>query len=362
MISRKSTALGEIVNFSELSLVIRYCNILDSNYRCYNPTMTLLAYENRLTLTMDELRRLPLHRVDAESSRLKEAFEIAYKHDIFRVVDLPDFEQGDARFKLFSALTRYSGSLVFLGIQILAANNIMNANDFSLKQEYFNKRCGIAINHLRAPVTVVSAQENEDGFRLTGTLTWASGYGIFDTLLVGFHCAGAEYVAVVPFTEAEGFKIGDPAESFVGESMATVDIALDNFLVPADHIVASFPLGSYSAAKSISKTVHIAIYSLGLGAIEQLKDETVKKDAAMKLEAIKDAFMETQNGEIMDRLRIELFRLVQDIITTGMVLVGGKFVLSIETLQRYYRELIMFNSNGLNDTIKGLFKEKFLSS
>jgi hypothetical protein len=309
---------------------------------------------------MDELQKLPLHRVDSESSRLKEAFEIAYKHDIFRIVDLPDFEQSDARFMLFSSLTKYSGSLVFLGIQILAANNIMHANAFSLRQGYFSKRCGIAINHLRAPVTVVSARQSEDGFHLTGTLTWASGYGIFDTLLVGFHCAGAEYVAVVPFTEAEGFKIGEAAESFVGESMATVDIALDNFFVPADHIVASFPLGSYSASKSISKTVHIAIYSLGRGAIEHIKDETVKKDASMKLEAIKDEFMETQNGETMDRLRIELFKLVQDIITTGMILVGGKSVLSTETLQRYYRELIMFNSNGLNGTIKGLFKEKFL--
>ncbi|MFT7880753.1 MAG: hypothetical protein ABXS91_10215 [Sulfurimonas sp.] len=324
--------------------------------------MRLLDYENRLTDTIEELQTLPIYRLDSQSSRLKEAFEIAYRHDIFRVVDLPPLEQGEARFRLFSSLTRYSGSLVFLGIQILAANNIMHANGFPLRQAYLNKRCGIAINHLRAPVTVVSAEEREDGFWVTGTLTWASGYGIFDTLLVGFHCGGAEYVAVVPFREAEGFHIGEAAESFVGESMATVDITLDAFFVPHEHIVASFPLGSYSASKSISKTVHIAIYSLGLGAIEHLDDEAVKKDASMRLEAIRDEFMETQNGDIMDRLRIELFKLVQDIITTGMVLVGGKSVLATEMLQRYYRELIMFNSNGLNGTIKGLFKEKFLNS
>jgi hypothetical protein len=29
-------------------------------------------------------------------------------------------------------------------------------------------------------------------------------------------------------------------------------------------------------------------------------------------------------------------------------------------LQRYYRELIMFNSNGLNDAIKGRFKAAYL--
>jgi hypothetical protein len=293
---------------------------------------------------------------------LKEAFDTAYSNGIFKIVDIPDYQQGDARFTLFHSLTKYSGSLVFLGIQILAANNIMHANDFPLKRDYFNKRCGIAINHLRAPKTVVSATKNEDGFRLKGTLTWASGYKIFDTLLVGFHCDELEYVAVVPFEEAEGFKVGEAAESFVGESMATVDIVLDGFFIPHDHVVASAPIGSYTAAKSISKTVHIAMYSLGLGAIEQLKDEVVKADASKKLESIREKFMETHLGDVMDALRIELFKLVQDIITTGMILAGGRSVLATETLQRYYRELIMFNSNGLNDTIKGLFKEKFLNS
>ena len=70
--------------------------------------------------------------------------------------------------------------------------------------------------------------------------------------------------------------------------------------------------------------------------------------------------MNTTDGETMDRLRIELFNLVQQIVTTGMILHGGKSILATKALQRHYRELIMFNSNGLNDTIKGLFKASFL--
>ena len=322
--------------------------------------MTLVDYENRILLTIDALHKLPLHTLDQQNQMLKEAFDIGYEHEIFKIVDVPGFQQGDARFMLFSALTRYSGSLVFLVIQILAANNIMFANNFPLKNEYVNKKCGIAINHLRAPGTVISAERSEDGFRLSGTLTWASGYGIFDTLLAGFHCEGDEYVAVIPFEDAKGLKVGETAQTFVGESMATVNIVLDQFFVPKEHVVASAPIGSYTQAKSLSKTVHIAIYSLGLGAIEQLQDEEVKMHASQKLEAIKQEFMATNNGDVMNALRIELFELVQDIITTGMVLVGGKSVLATQTLQRYYRELIMFNSNGLNGTIKGLFKEKFL--
>ncbi|MFT7823689.1 MAG: hypothetical protein ABXS92_02895 [Sulfurimonas sp.] len=321
--------------------------------------MTFLDYENRLQQTIEKLLELPLYTLDTQTSALKEAFDIAYEHEVFKIVDVPDFQQSDARFALFTSMTRYSGSLVFLAIQMLAANSIMDANDFPLARSYYNRRCGIAINHLRAH-TMVGAERNEKGFRLKGTLAWASGYGIFDTLLIGFHCGEEEYIAVVPFEEAEGFRIGAPAESFVGESMATVDIVLDGFFIPHEHVVASAPLGSYTASKSISKTVHIAIYSLGLGAIAQLSDEEVKQHAAEKLEAIKEAFMATHIGEVMDRLRIELFELVQDIITTGMVLEGGKSVLVSGILQRYYRELMMFNSNGLNGKIKGLFKEKFL--
>lgn len=323
--------------------------------------MTLLDYENKILLTINELKELPLYTLDQQSQMLKKAFDIAYENEIFRIVNLEPFEQGEARYKLFTHLTKYSGSLVFLGIQILAANNIMLANNFPFRGEYFNKKCGIAINHLRAPKTIISADRDEDGYRLNGTLTWASGYGIFDLLLVGFHCGEYEYVAVVPFEEAKGFKVGEIAKSFVGESMATVNIELDSFFIPKDHVVAFSPIGSYTKAKSISKTVHIAIYSLGLGAIEELHDEDVKVDASQRLESVKEKFMSTNNGDVMDKLRIELFELVQDIITTGIILVGGKSVLATETLQRYYRELIMFNSNGLNNTIKGLFKEKFLN-
>jgi hypothetical protein len=99
---------------------------------------------------------------------------------------------------------------------------------------------------------------------------------------------------------------------------------------------------------------------LGCGVVDALKDEEVKSFSKSKLESIKEQFLTTDNGELMERLRIELFFLVQNMITTGMVLYGGKSILIEETMQRYYRELIMFNSNGLNLKIKELFKEKFL--
>lgn len=324
--------------------------------------MNQKQYKQKLESAIDELKKIELHRLDSDTELLQEAFEILYNHDIFTLYKVDTSEHNAYKFILFSTLTKYSGSLAFLAIQTLAAHAIMANNSFPKREVYFAKRCGIAINHLRAPVTVVSATKSERGYLLTGTLTWASGYGIFDTLLIGFHHDGHEYEAMAPFKSSETFNIGEVATSFVGNSMATVNIELKEFFVPFEEVVSSQPMGNYTKAKSVSKTIHFALYGLGVGAIEQLQDQELKVNAFKQLASIKEQFLQTNDGAVMDSLRIELFNLVQKIITTGMILYGGKSILIEEAMQRYYRELIMFNSNGLNHDIKSLFRTEFLES
>jgi hypothetical protein len=324
--------------------------------------MNQSAYKQNLDHAVIEIKKLPLYKLDSDRQLLKQAFDILYQKDVFNLYNVDIKLHNQYKFILFSTLTKHSGSLAFLAIQILAANVIMLANGFPKREEYFCKKCGIAINHLRAPVTVVSANKCKDGYRLKGKLTWASGYGIFDTLLIGFHYDGREYEAMADFSNSKNFVVGEVATSFVGNSMATVNIELNDFFVKDEDIVSSQFMGNYTRKKSISKTVHFALYGLGCGAIEVLKDEKVKAVASRKLESIKERFLTTEDGEVMDKLRIELFTLLQSTITTGMVLYGGKSILIEEKLQRYYRELIMFNSNGLNNTIKELFKEEFMAT
>jgi len=319
------------------------------------------TYKTQINSAIEEIKMLELHLLDSDSKLLKKAFDILYQKEIFTLYKIDKSLHNEYKFILFLILTKYSGSLAFLSIQILAANAIMAGNSFPKQEEYFAKKCGIAINHLRAPVTVVSATKTKGGYLLSGLLTWASGYKIFDTLLIGFHHDGREYEAMAEFKSSENFRVGEVATSFVGNSMATVNIELDNFFVPSEDVVSSQMMGNYTKNKSVSKTVHFALYGVGVGAVEALTDKEVKTSANAKLESIKEQFLTTNSGEVMDKLRIELFMLIQSVITTGMVLYGGKSILIEEKMQRYYRELIMFNSNGLNNTIKGLFKENFLS-
>jgi hypothetical protein len=164
----------------------------------------------------------------------------------------------------------------------------------------------------------------------------------------------------MPFKAQKGCYIGSVDDTFVGVSMNTVSIDLDGYEVLEDDIISSQAIGNYTKQKSVSKTVHCALYGIGLGALASIDDEALKTVATQRLERIKDLFMHSSDGKQMDQLRVELFELVLQTITTGMILHGGKSMLYTKRLQQYYRELIMFNSNGLNTEIKELFKSSFL--
>lgn len=149
-------------------------------------------YAVKLETACAALKRMQLHRFDGDTDQLAQGFDLAYREGLFAFHRYDPALHERLKFLLFSSLTPLSGALAFLAIQILAANKIMQANGFAQCETYFQKRCGIAINHLRAPVTVVSAVRENGKYYLNGKLSWASGYGIFDTLVAGFHCEGRE--------------------------------------------------------------------------------------------------------------------------------------------------------------------------
>jgi len=320
----------------------------------------LTTYKKTLKKVVKKLKHFNLDELDCNYKKLKNAFDIAYEFKIFDLSDIEKEKLDLYKYELFKHLTKISGGLSFLAIQILAANAIMKGNKFQYKEKYFKKKCGIAINHLRAPITLVSGKKVTDGFHLNGTLTWASGYKIFDTLLIGFHCDGLEYEVIAKFKKQDGFNIGNADKTFVGNSLNTVNIELNNFFVKSKNIVSSQPIGNYSKAKSVSKTVHLCLYALGYTTLLYTKDKEFKKNARKKLNKLRDKFLNSSDPFKMDILRVQLFELVHSMITTSIVLHGGKSILSSEHLQRLYREIIMFNANGLNHDLKMISKSNFL--
>ncbi|WP_321314529.1 hypothetical protein [Halarcobacter sp.] len=318
-------------------------------------------YIKNLNKVSKKLKKQPLEKVDEEVKHLKKCFDIAYDNNCFKLYNYDKEVQDKLKLKMFSKLTKHSASLTFLAIQILAANAIMSKNNFPKREYYFKKKCGIAINHLRMKGSFVISEKCKGGYKLNGVLTWASGYQIFDHLLIGFHHKNSEMEVLTKFKETKGFKIVETPKTFVGQALNTVNIKLENFFIKDEDIVSSNPIGNYTKNKSLSKTVHYALYGLGLGALEHINDEKFKKISKNKLKKIKKDFLNSSNGEELDKIRIKLFNLLQNIITLSMIIDGGKSILKDRTLQRYYRELIMFNANGLNQNIKTLFIEEYLN-
>lgn len=317
-------------------------------------------YNKKLKNAIKEIEKLDSDKLDYKVNTLKKAFDITYENELLALYDYEKEQQDELKLKLFSSLTQYSGSLSFLVIQILAANSIMNKNKFKKRKKYFNKKCGIAINHLRAKETKVIARKCEGGYKLNGVLTWASGYKIFDTLLIGFHYECHEYEVITKFEQSKGFRIIDTPKTFVGQSLNTVNIELNNYFVEDKNIVSANKIGNYTKNKSLSKTIHFSLYGLGKGVLNHIDDIELQNISKERLEEQKKAFLESNNGTQLDKLRVELFNLIQKMITTAMIYNGGKSILREKQLQRYYRELIMFNSNGLNSNIKDLFVEDYL--
>lgn len=316
--------------------------------------MDIQQYKNDLDILDIYLEKFDGNIADTNNQELNAMFTQVHQSGLLQITHLAKETQNIFKLELFIHLSKHSGTLAFLIIQILAAHSIMRKNNYKKYSFYEEKRCGIAINHLRAVKTIVSAKKCAEGYLLNGKLTWASGYKIFDTLCIGFHYDDFEFEAMAPFKEQDGFTLIQTDDTFVGFGLNTVGIELNNFFVPFENIVSSNPKGNYIKNKAISKTVHFCLYGLGEAILDYLDKENqilLKK----KLLLIKEKILISNNPQKLDQLRIDLFHLALHSVTNGMIQIGGKSILKSETLQRIYRELIMFNSNGLNLSIKKLF-------
>lgn len=316
--------------------------------------MDIQQYKNDLDILDIYLEKFDGNIADTNNQELNTMFTQVYQSGLLQITHLAKETQNIFKLELFIHLSKHSGTLAFLIIQILAAHSIMRKNNYKKYSFYEEKRCGIAINHLRAVKTIVWAKKCAEGYLLNGKLTWASGYKIFDTLCIGFHYDDFEFEAMAPFKEQDGFTLIQTDDTFVGFGLNTVGIELNNFFVPFENIVSSNPKGNYIKNKAISKTVHFCLYGLGEAILDYLDKENqilLKK----KLLLIKEKILISNNPQKLEQLRIDLFHLALHSVTNGMIQIGGKSILKSETLQRIYRELIMFNSNGLNLSIKKLF-------
>jgi hypothetical protein len=93
--------------------------------------MNINNYKTELNILDKHLEAFDGNIADNNYQELKEMFQRVYQSGLLQITHLEKGLQDKLKLELFITLTKHSGTLAFLVIQILAANNIMAKKQFS---------------------------------------------------------------------------------------------------------------------------------------------------------------------------------------------------------------------------------------
>lgn len=208
---------------------------------------------------------------------------------------------------------------------------------------------GIAFSHLRRwPNRQVEVERVAEGWRLSGTAPWYTGWGINDVaVLAGASRDGQAVFALVPAEASERLRPGEPMDTLAMTAARTVALHLDGVVVPDAGILAVTPIGEWAAADRV-KTANVSPSVLGVAsaAVERLLDGSDEAGRATgqtlrsRVDAVRrEAYGlidDAEPGEHLDRrvqLRAEALRLCVDAATALVVSRGGRAMLRSDDAQ-----------------------------
>ena len=182
-------------------------------------------------------------------------------------------------------------------------------------------RLGIGFSHLhQIEYPPVTAREYSGHFVVNGPIRYATGYSVFNWLVLGFIIDNEEFMALIPFEEQDGLEIGDKMSLIAADSTQTICFNLTDYKVLKQNIFSRNPVGTFHAASIRSK--HIVAYHMGTTlAILDL----IAISPLMKVNHVSDAYSYLQNkvsiqeknianypeGAITAPLRVQTLRLLQ---------------------------------------------------
>jgi alkylation response protein AidB-like acyl-CoA dehydrogenase len=143
-------------------------------------------------------------------------------------------------------IARYSGALAFLQTQHQSCANILmkSTNDDLVKNLVpklpgGERLVGLGFSQLRRPgEPIMKAVETEGGYLITGHAPWITGWGFFDTWIVGATLPdGRAVFGLLPLEPREGMNFSDPMKLAAFESAQTVTADLADVFLPHDQVV-----------------------------------------------------------------------------------------------------------------------------
>jgi len=266
-------------------------------------------------------------------------------------------------FNFNETLQSYSNAVGFLLRQQQTASRLIaNTSNQELK-EFLAKvvagetSVGVSVSHLRElerPKLI--GRKVSDAVLLTGKVPWASGYRIFDFLVVGFFVPETEEegLALIPFTQSSSLAIGTPIQTIALSSLQNVNLNYDNHKVNSTQLLEMNPLGTFASASTIAAIQFVNLSALARALTRELKG--TEPPAFEKLyheyTSTRSAFLKTVSNQGVHSCYATMNRIVADLLILARYQSGTQGVKVPSLIERYAREHMLFSVITLNEDLK----------
>jgi len=354
--------------------------------------MEIMSERNQVLTSLERFLQTEIapqaNRLDEDTTALNQALLELNQFQLFGLripqryggweADLVTFRQ------LQTLIPRYSGALAFLQTQHhSAAAVVSHSENHSLQQKYLpamatgERLVGIGFSQLRRPHNPpVTATPVTDGYRIQGTVPWITGYGIFQSFIIGAMLPdGQALYGMMPLQQQEKFQVSVPMELAVMEATNTVSATVDDWFLPEQDVLFIKPANAIHESDQ-KNVLHHGFYALGCAqaGLDILATAAEKKELPF-LEQTHQTLQEEKNrvGEAMFaaidpnessfdyrlQLRAQAIRLAQRCAHAGVIASSGAANARSHPAQRVYREALLFSVSGqtkavMEASLKGL--------
>lgn len=307
------------------------------------------------------------NEIDADPAALGAALEGLFDRGLM-ALRRPEAYGGPAmperEFRLFQeSVARASGALAFLQTQHQsAASLIAKGTNEDLRETKLRgmatgeTRMGIGFSQLRREwPPVLRAEPVSEGYRLTGTVPWITGFSFFHEYVVGASLLdGRAVFGVLPLADAPGCRMSPPMRLAALESPQTVAAEIEGQILPLELVVNIQPEGWIRNNDMINITLQ-ASFALGCAragidiveaAAERRGSAKIGEAAVALLAELAECREALQASEGDDAARLAARAWAIDLAVrcahAGVTVSGGAANSIRHDAQRVYREALVF--------------------
>ncbi|BCX11667.1 MAG: acyl-CoA dehydrogenase [Thermosynechococcus sp.] len=322
------------------------------------------------------------NRLDQQNSLLSESLQALGNLGIFRL-GVPKAVGGwecDRRtlWHLSLQLAQTSGALAFLVAQHQSALGIILEHpEGRVAQAYLadlikgQVLVGVSFSHLRHNLGELQAQPTSEGYLLRGTLPWLSGFQHMTMFIAAAPLPDQRILfALMPFINAQQagggiLHLSLPLPLAAVPSTQTVQAELVDWLVPPAEVV-GIAAADWLAVRDRQQLLRGSAAPMGCArASLQILAESV--DAKDLYHHLRDRWhrlydqiqreLEEVNPPYHAQLRAAAIHLAVQAAQAALITTGGSALMLSHTVQRLYREAMLYTVSGLNGPLRHALME-----